>query len=66
MPVQIKHLEAQRIYFDNIYLPKSKLLIFKGVVVCSIHFSIEECAQVSIKLKPKGTLVLSSPCTLEE
>lgn len=49
MPIQIKHLEVQRIYFDNICLPKNKLLIFKGVVVSSIHFRIEEYAHVIIK-----------------
>lgn len=41
MPIQIKYLEAQRIYFENIRLPKSKLHIFKVVVVSSINFSIE-------------------------
>lgn len=49
MPIQMKHLEAQRIYFENMCLPKRKLLIFKGVVVSSIHFTIEEQAQVSMK-----------------
>ena len=49
MPIKIKHLEAQSIYFENICLPKNKLLIFKDVVFSSRHFSIEQYRQVSVK-----------------
>ena len=36
MPIQIKHLEEQIIYFENILPQNSKQLNFKDVVVSSI------------------------------
>jgi hypothetical protein len=67
MPIQIKHLEAQRTYFENKCPPNSKLPNYIGVIVSSINFSIREYAHVtSSPIKPNGTLVLYASCTFEE